>query len=339
MRILIIHVGALGDCLFTLPALAALAQRFPGAYMELAGSLVPHGLLERRSPISRVVSIEALGLYRAFTGELPEDLATYLRRFDVIISWFGHNDEAYRRALTRLGHGECAPRLIIASSRPPAEGSEHAVDHLLSTLAPLGIAAEDRTPRLALLKEDHEAAERMLRAFGIEATDDSLQLIAIHPGSGSRRKCWPVDRFARLLQALDRSDRTFLLIEGPADRDVVEPLWTLHAAGDRAGISPRLVRVTNAPLPQLAAVLARSHLFVGHDSGVTHLAASVGTPVIALFIATDPRRWGPRGPATIVQGDPSVEDVRALCERVLEAADLTRRPRSRTDPIRSSCLR
>jgi len=322
-----------------LPALAALARRFPDAQIELAGLPSPHGLLERRSPVSRVVSIEALGLYRAFTGELPEDLAAYLRGFDLIVSWFGHQDEAYRRALANLGHSGRAPRLLIASSRPPAESPEHAVDYLLSTLAPLGLTAEERAPRLALLEEDHEAAERILRTFGIETTDAAFRLIAIHPGSGSRRKCWPVARFAHLIHALDRPDRFFLLIEGPADRDLVERLLEYCAERDQAHTSPRLARLANAPLPHLAAVLARCHLFIGNDSGVTHLAASVGAPVVALFIATDPARWGPRGCAHILRGDPSVEDVRALCEHVLEATDFTRRPQSRTDLTHSSCPR
>lgn len=339
MRILIIHAGALGDCLLTLPALGALARRFPEAEIELAGFPSPHGLLERRSPVNRVVSIEALGLYRAFTGELPEDLAAYLRSFDLIISWFGHQDEAYCRALASLGHGESAPRLLIASSRPPAESSEHAVDFLLSTLAPLGLTIDERTPRLALLEEDHEAAERILHTFGIGTADDSLRVIAIHPGSGSQRKCWPVARFAHLIHALDRPDRLFLLIEGPADRDSVEQLLELCVHRDRAYTQLRLARLRNAPLPHLAAVLARCHLFIGNDSGVTHLAASVGAPVVALFIATDPARWGPRGRVHILQGDPSVEEVRALCERVLEATALTRRPQSRTDLTRSSCPR
>ena len=322
-----------------LPALDALARRFPDAQIELVGLASPHGLLERRSPVSRVVSMEALGLYRAFTGELPEDLAAYLRGFDLIVSWFGHHDEAYCRALASLGHSGRAPHLLIASSRPPAESPEHAADYLLSTLAPLGLTIEERAPRLALLEEDHEAAKRILHTVGIEATDASLRLIAIHPGSGSRRKCWPVTRFAHLIRALDWPDRLFLLIEGPADHDPVEQLLKLCAKKDQAYPPPRLARLTNVPLPHLAAVLARCHLFIGNDSGVTHLAASVGAPVVALFIATDPARWGPRGRVHIVQSDPSVEDVRALCEHVLEATDLTRRPQSRTDPTRSFCPR
>jgi len=335
MRILIIHVGALGDCVLMLPALAALAQHFPEASIELAGLCVPHGLLERRSPVRRVVSIEALGLHRAFSGELPEDLAAYLRRFDVIISWFGHRDEAYRRALDGLRQGDRAPRLLIASSRPPAESTEHAADYLLATLAPLGITACERTPRLVLRPEDHAAADALLQEVGLDAADRSRHLIAIHPGSGGRHKCWPVARFAQLCRALDRPDRTILLIEGPADREPVQQLLELCADRDRA--QPRLIRLTNAPLPTLAAVLARCDLFIGNDSGVTHLAAAVGAPVVALFRATDPARWGPRARAHIVRGDPPAEDVRALCESVLESTDFTRRPRSRTDPTRSFC--
>ncbi|GBC83036.1 Lipopolysaccharide core heptosyltransferase RfaQ [bacterium HR10] len=335
-RILVIHVGALGDCVLALPALAALDRRFPGAHIELAGHPSPHGLLERRSAVDRVVSIEALGLHRAFSGKLPEDLARYLRDFDVIVSWFGSGDTAYRRALESLQRDR-PQRLLIARSTPPEESREHAADYLLRTLAPLGITvqAEDRTPRLVLLPEDHEAAEQRLRSFDLEVeTDPPPQLIAVHPGSGSRRKCWPIERFAHVIRALEQPHRYFLLIEGPADTDLVERLIAMR---ERAGANA-LQRLTALPLPHLAAILARCHLFIGNDSGVTHLAAAVGAPVIAIFTATDPARWGPRGRAHILRGDLSVGDVLMHCRHVLERERpaVTRTPRSHTGPIRSS---
>jgi len=354
-RILIIHVGALGDCLLALPALAALSRRFPGAYIELAGHPSPQGLLERRSPVNRVVSIETLRLHRLFSGEVPEDLATYLRSFDVIISWFGYGDEAYCRALESLGREDRSRHVLIARSRPPEGSREHAADYVLGTLAPLfghptrsqdrvgtpwGVEAEDRTPRLMLLPEDHEAAERILQGLrGEVGTEQSLPLIVVHPGSGSPRKCWPVERFAQLVQALDQPDRRFLIIEGPADSDLARRLLTLcrEADSDR---SCRFLLLTKPPLPHLAAICARAQLFIGNDSGVTHLAAAVGAPVIALFIATDPACWGPRGRVRILNGNPSVADALTASLQMLEqeapAFDLTRRPRSRTDPIRFS---
>ncbi len=338
-RILVIHVGALGDCVLALPALAALGRRFPGAHIELAGHPSPHGLLERRSAVDRVVSIEALGLHRAFSGELPEDLAHYLRDFDVIVSWFGSSDTAYRRALESLQQDR-PQRLLIARSTPPEESREHAADYLLRTLTPLGInaQAEDRTPRLALLPEDHEAAEQRLRSFDLEVeADPPPQLIAVHPGSGSRRKCWSVERFAHVIRALEQPNRYFLLIEGPADTDLVERLIAMPE-GAGANSLQRFLRLRALPIAHLAAILARCHLFIGNDSGVTHLAAAVGAPVIAIFTVTDPARWGPRGRVHVLRGDPSVGEVLMQCRHVLERERpaVTRTPRSRTDPIRSS---
>jgi ADP-heptose:LPS heptosyltransferase len=338
-RILVIHVGALGDCILALPALAALRRRFPEAYIELAGYLSPHGLLERRSPVNRVISVETLGLHRIFSGAVPEDVATYLRSFDVIISWFGYGDDAYRRALESLGQEDRPRHVLIARSRPPEGSREHAADYVLGTLAPLGVEAEDRTPRLMLLPEDHEAAEQILQdLWGEGSPERSVPLIVVHPGSGSPRKCWPVEYFAQLVRALDQPDRRFLIIEGPADGDRARRLLAL-CVGDDSDRSRRFLLVTRPPLPQLAALCARAQLFIGNDSGVTHLAAAVGAPVIALFIATDPVCWGPRGRVRILDGTPSVADALTASVHVLEQGipdfDLTRRPRSRSDPIRS----
>jgi heptosyltransferase-2 len=115
--------------------------------------------------------------------------------------------------------------------------------------------------------------------------------VAIHPGSGSPRKNWPVDHWAELGHLLlDQAVAPqLLLIGGEADHEKLEQLrsaWR-HA--------PILV-ARDLPLPALAAVIERSQLFLGHDSGISHLAAAVGAPGLLLFGPTDPAIWSPGNP-------------------------------------------
>jgi heptosyltransferase-3 len=108
----------------------------------------------------------------------------------------------------------------------------------------------------------------------------------IHPFSGSPKKCWQLDRF----QALAR---------------LIEPHMPVRWCAGPEEPLPDAVRI--ADLYELACWLATARVYIGNDSGITHLAAAVGTPVVALFGPTDPRIWAPRGP-----------QVRVVAKRVLE---------------------
>ena len=109
----------------------------------------------------------------------------------------------------------------------------------------------------------------------------------MHPGSGGRHKLWPLEGWRQVAAWAAQKRVPGLLICGPAeeDRGITQPL---HAA------APAWKVMRNAPLPELAAILARCEVLVGHDSGIVHLAAAVGTRTLALYGPTDPRVWGPR---------------------------------------------
>ena len=106
--------------------------------------------------------------------------------------------------------------------------------------------------------------------------------IAIHPGSGSPRKNWPVERWAELGERLC-SQAPLLIVGGEADTTAVAALAALGEVAQ------------SLPLPELTRRLAACRWFLGHDSGVSHLAAAVGTPCVLLFGPTDPAMWAPPG--------------------------------------------
>ena len=120
----------------------------------------------------------------------------------------------------------------------------------------------------------------------------------IHPFSASARKCWPLDRYQELARRLEIPVRW---CAGPEDS------------------LPDAVRI--ADLYELACWLATARVYIGNDSGITHLAAAVGTPVVALFGPTDPRIWAPRGPNVRVIAKPALNDI--AIDDVLAAISLT----------------
>jgi heptosyltransferase-2 len=146
----------------------------------------------------------------------------------------------------------------------------------------------------------------------------------LHPGSGSPRKNWPADRWRALLDHLLRAtpaSTPLVVILGEAESTAWEnPFPTLpdSPAPCRAPGSSRLVVLRQRPLEELVAVLAGARLFLGHDSGISHLAAACGAPCVLLFGPTAPAIWAPPGEhVRVIAAGP---DLAALpLERVLAA--------------------
>jgi heptosyltransferase-2 len=153
---------------------------------------------------------------------------------------------------------------------------------------------EDKAPILFPSEADRRFAAAFIeRAF----PGGGGPLIALHPGSGGERKNWPAAQWAALGDALFRlaPSARVLLVGGEADH---APLTHLHQAWRGRAVETAI----DLPLPELAAILSRARLFLGHDSGISHIAAAAGAPSLLLFGPTDPDIWAPlSGPARILR--------------------------------------
>ncbi|MFP4501845.1 MAG: glycosyltransferase family 9 protein [Candidatus Hydrogenedentota bacterium] len=115
--------------------------------------------------------------------------------------------------------------------------------------------------------------------------------IVIHPGSGGARKNWPVEDFAAAARMLRKPGRRIGWCVGPAEEDIALP--------------PGTHTIYRSSLLELAGVLASARLYIGNDSGITHLAAAAGCPTVAVFGPTEPAVWAPRGAhVRVVRADP-----------------------------------
>jgi len=180
--------------------------------------------------------------------------------------------------------GRRARRLVARDPAPPA-GGPHASLWLAEALAPIGIDARRDPPPLLFTQAERLEADAL--TSGMPAG-----FLAVHPGSGSRAKNWPLERFVETARRLSRG-RPWLLALGPAEKDVPPPPEARLARG--------------LPLRTLGAVLARAGLFLGNDSGISHLAAACGTRTLALFGPTDPAQWAPVGHAVLTLRPPSAD--------------------------------
>jgi len=307
-HILILRGGALGDFILTLPAIRALRRQWPSATIELIGHPGMAELAVITGLINRVRSLDASGMAEWFVPRRvwPERERADIASFDLILSYLGNNDGAVLANLQAAGAKRviaCSP--VVVSGLPAEAASAqagHAADHFLRPVIDLGISTPIGTEPLLVWPETlREQGRRWLVQLGLAG-----DVISLHPGSGSFRKNWPVERYALLADRVRRCmPAQPLFILGEAD---------VTAAQALSRLSPAVPVLTNRTLQDVASVLAVSRGYVGNDSGITHLAAALGIPVVALFGPTDAATWGPRGAnVVILRGrEPTSEALAAI---------------------------
>ena len=273
-RILIIRGGAIGDFVLTLPAIKLLRDGFPNAHLEILGYKHIAALGENRFYAHAIRSIEsgALAIFFAKDSDLPAEWANYFASFDLVVSYLFDPDRIFETNLKRTGI-----KMFIAGPSK-LDNSEHATMQLARPLAALGLRLNN--PAAQLYPSDAD------RALAASCRGDSANSnVVLHPGSGSETKNWPIENWQTLGDFLLSAGRSLLVIVGEADEKRARTL--------ESGWNGKPVQfLKNLPLTQLAAVLEDA-LFVGHDSGISHIAAAAGARCILLFGWTDPAIWAP----------------------------------------------
>ena len=300
-RILVIRGGAIGDFILTLPAIAALRRQFPQAHLEVLG--YPHiaQLAVAGGLADRVQPIEARGLAGFFArgGTLEPDLMDYFSEFDLIISYLYDPDEIFKTNVIR-----CLVKQFIVGPHRPVEADQiHATKVYLKPLERLAIFDADPVPRLSPNSQPLGAAKR-------SKDGSTLNQLVLHPGSGSEKKNWPETKWAGLIQQIAATTNwNLLLVGGEAEGERLQRL---------AGVMPsaRCSIAQSLPLAELAQRIQSATAFVGHDSGITHLAAAVGLPCVVLWADTLEEVWRPQGERLVILKE--ITGVRAISvEKVL----------------------
>ncbi len=278
---LVIRGGAIGDFVVTLPVLAQLRAAFPDERIGLlapldAGSIAVAGALADEL---RDVNGRAFSTLLAAAASPDAELSEWISGFERVVTYLHDPDDLLQRRLAALGP------VVRRGIHRPVESVGSATGQLMEALA--GIAGDDadfdgccgHNFHLALPCEAHDRAEAEL---------GRAPWVALHPGSGSPRKNWPVACWIEIIREmfLARPQIRLAVFSGEAEgREVPELTRALPRGRCRV--------FENRPLVEVAALLASCDRFFGHDSGIAHLAAAVGTPAFLLFGPSDPRIWAP----------------------------------------------
>ncbi|MEA2624547.1 MAG: heptosyltransferase [Candidatus Binatota bacterium] len=291
---LVLFPGALGDFVCFLPALAAIADEAPApVVVACRRELEPLVHLCGRAEWMSIDGREASWL---FSPEPPREAAEFYGEFARVESFTGARDPDVARNLGRW---------VGLRGRVHAFRPERPVHVSLHWLRAVGVScAEPPEFRLDLGLAERSALEPML--------------LVVHPGSGGSHKRWSRSGFAAAAREWTEKGGTSTVLLGPAESD--EKHWWQ---------SQSVSVVDTPPIIDLVRILSGAGLYLGNDSGVTHLAAVSGSPGIALFGPTDARLWKPLSsrlralpiePWTPLDESPSAHDLDVVLRELAAAA-------------------
>ncbi len=266
---LVYHMGGLGDFIAALPAIGEWNRHNAGRRRILLGKPDTGALSVLQGFFDEVWDSERAEFSRLFSEETALSPVLEARIAGVCSAFvFARPDAPLAIRLAKRG----LSRLIVHAPFPTHR--IHICDYHLSCVAPALASARATAPRLVCGPAGAQEARALVCDLGNYAV--------IHPGSGSAAKNWPIDRFVKLSFMLKERGLDILWITGPAE-DCAAP----GAGQGRTAHSPSLSALVH--------VCASCKLYVGNDSGVSHLAAAAGAPTVVLFGPSNPKVWLPRG--------------------------------------------
>lgn len=301
-RVLVVKLRYIGDVLLSTPVFRGLREAFPRARLTALVNAGTEEILLHHPDVDEVLLVhrgeaEAKSWGRSWADQLRLLRRLRERRFDLALDLTDGDRAAFLTwasgARLRLGfnregrlRGRAYHRVV-----PLLPGRRHAVEADLEALRALGLPVRPVAPSLSLPPEAEAATEDLLAHKRVSRDRD---LVLLHPGARWWFKAWPVERFAALADRIEEElEARVLIAGGPDDVTAAEAIrWQMRR--------PAISVAGETSVLQLAALLKRCRLFVTNDNGPMHIAAAVGTPIVALFGPTDPAEWGPWGEGHVI---------------------------------------
>jgi predicted lipopolysaccharide heptosyltransferase III len=310
-NLLVVKLRYLGDVLLATPVMTQLRRAFPEARITMLVNRGTEDMVAGNRDLNDVLILEKEGI----AAQAAFCLALRRKGFDCVIDLTDGDRSAFltwmTKAPVRIGFNQEHRwrGRAYTSIAVPQLNDVHRIERNLSSLRAIGIVPEPGMPVLELSPDDEEAGERILAQW--RRDDESFPFVMFQPGARYWFKAWPAERFVELANRLCAATDCRILIGGsPQEREL--------AAAIVSKADPRVISLAGQlPVRHYAAVLKRCALYIGNDAGPMHMAAALGTPVLALFGPSNPAEWGPRGSRvwTIYKGLDCRQCFHPTCER------------------------
>ena len=286
-KVLLVRLRSIGDTVLSTPSLFALRRFLPHAEIDILVEDWVAPVLDQHPHVDKVVVLERGG----FSARARVARQIRSAGYDVVYNLHGGTTATFLTRATgarhRVGFKTYQYAQLHNHQAPPSsllwgEPKTHSVEQQLALLGWTGVPVSDR-PRtqLAVTNEAATSVARQLAAAGLNA---DTEIALIHPAAAFATKQWATENFARVAESLAERGLTPVAIAGPNEQEIIKTLR------DAASVS---IASLDLSLPEVAALAARSQIFVGNDSGIAHIAAAVGTPSVVIFGSSNIAHWHP----------------------------------------------
>lgn len=280
MKTFVYHDGALGDMLLSLPCLRRLKAQSHEVHLAGRGDVVR---FLRDTGVVDAASSSHGALFASLYSAVDLRLRTFLSGFNRALVFSTEEHPA-----SALAIGTVIPDTRTIRTIPPGGSQTQAAQYRFSQLEP-DAPVSSHYKVLSVPPKEAKAAQSYLAEAGYRS---GACLVAVHPGSGGRPKRWPLERFFGLIERLQSGSDAFVVVfTGEAEDGEIRQAVCRRARGRK-----NMLHADGLPLLSAAALLSHCGLYVGNDSGFSHLAGALGCPTIVLFGPTNPLVWKPLGP-------------------------------------------
>ena len=302
LRGLILQPGAIGDCILTLPLAAYMKNSLKLGGIDILGHTEYVGFLPGRSCIDGVRSMDVMELHRLFAKpkafELKDrdPLINAFSDYAWIVTFLGEPGSDFEQNLIFTANCSHSAEVMTLSMKPQEDLSEHVADfYIRQFIERSGMFVEARQTQadnrlITATQTDVNTGRKLLIQAGVAS---GRKLVVIQPGSGGQEKCWYIGNFLAVAAGLASKGFEVVFLLGPAEQE----RFSDDTMSQINSVVPCLMDLS---LTEVLGLLSCTDVFVGNDSGITHLAGSLGTKTVVVLGPTNPAAYKPVGPAVTV---------------------------------------
>lgn len=294
-RILIVRTDRIGDVLLSTPAIKALRDKFPPAYIAMVVRPYTAEIVRGNPFIDELIIYDKYGTEKSWLASFRFALRLKKKKFDLAVVLHPTNRmhliTFFAGIKRRIGFDKKLGFLLSDRVKHAKQlGERHELEYSLDLVRYLGCEIKDKRLFMPISQDSELWLEALFKRLAIPLED---RVLAVHPGASCRSKIWPAERFAQVCDRLiDKYGFKVIVLGAEKDKSIARSLIDNMR-------NPAINLAGQTSLSQLASLLKRAVLFISNDSGPVHLACAVETPVISIFgrnqKGLSPLRWGPQG--------------------------------------------
>lgn len=295
---MIVNPGALGDCILILPLAEYMIKSLGLSSVDIIGKTDYIDFCPGRTCIRSIRAIDSIQFHRFFVDEKDfsieekDPLVSALAGYEWIVSFLGEAETDFEKNLNFTIYSTQSAEISILPMFGPEENSSHIADFYIrkfiqeNEFKPVEYKFNPQGTLITPVNTDIQWGRQLISSVGL---NPDAKTVIIQPGSGGKHKCWHLDNYCKIAEELADNNIQPLFLLGPAEQERFSDSQKqkLYNAGKT---------IFSLNIKQVMQLLSASEVYIGNDSGISHLAGAIGKKTVAIFGPTDPNVYKPIGP-------------------------------------------